>query len=149
MLPSIHKLKKWFYKYLYCNRNYQKKFENLKKQFANTYNCSNLGNKKFIFVIRRCVPIWIHGKFNEALPEKENFYSHLNMEDITDVDYKKRLQGFWNENFKWIIWIISSNLYIIASSCIWELLQYASWNITRPCSFCTSPGLAWHRVLKK
>ena len=71
------------------------------------------------------------------------------MEDITDVDYKKRLQRFWNENFKWIIWIISSNLYIIASSCIWELLQYASWNITRPCSFCTSPGLAWHRVLKK
>ena len=27
-------------------------------------------------------------KFNEiALPEKEKFYSHLNMEDITDVDY--------------------------------------------------------------
>ena len=22
-----------------------------------------------------------------SLPEKENFYSHLNMEDITDVDY--------------------------------------------------------------
>ena len=27
-------------------------------------------------------------KFNEtSLPEKEYFYSHLNMEDITDVDY--------------------------------------------------------------
>ena len=27
-------------------------------------------------------------KFNEtSLPEKEDFYSHLNMEDITDVDY--------------------------------------------------------------
>ena len=27
-------------------------------------------------------------KFNEAsLPEKANFYSHLNMEDITDEDY--------------------------------------------------------------
>ena len=27
-------------------------------------------------------------KFNEtSLPEKENFYSHLYMEDITDVDY--------------------------------------------------------------
>ena len=27
-------------------------------------------------------------KFNEtSLPEKENFYSHLNMEDITDADY--------------------------------------------------------------
>ena len=27
-------------------------------------------------------------KFNETLPEKEGFYSHLNMEDITDADYK-------------------------------------------------------------
>ena len=28
------------------------------------------------------------GKFNEtALPEKEEFYSNLNMEDITDADY--------------------------------------------------------------
>ena len=28
------------------------------------------------------------GKFNEtSLPEKEGFYSHLNMEDITDADY--------------------------------------------------------------
>ena len=27
-------------------------------------------------------------KFNEtSLPEKEDFYSHLNMEDITDADY--------------------------------------------------------------
>ena len=28
-------------------------------------------------------------KLNEiSLPEKEDFYSHLNMEDITDADYK-------------------------------------------------------------
>ena len=27
-------------------------------------------------------------KFNEkSLPEKEDFYSHLNMEDITNTDY--------------------------------------------------------------
>ena len=27
-------------------------------------------------------------KFNEtSLPEKEDFYSHLNLEDITDADY--------------------------------------------------------------
>ena len=30
--------------------------------------------------------VW--GKLNEtSLPEKEDFYSHLNMEDITDADY--------------------------------------------------------------
>ena len=26
-------------------------------------------------------------KFNETLPEKEEFISNLNMEDITDADY--------------------------------------------------------------
>ena len=26
-------------------------------------------------------------KFPERLPEKEGIYSHLNIEDITDVDY--------------------------------------------------------------
>ena len=26
-------------------------------------------------------------KFNETFPEKEEFYSNLNMEDITDADY--------------------------------------------------------------
>ena len=37
-------------------------------------------------------------KFNEtSLPEKEDFYSHLNMEDIADTDYaptKKVCQDF-------------------------------------------------------
>ena len=32
-------------------------------------------------------------KFNEtSLPEKEDFYSYLNMEDITDADY---IHGKW------------------------------------------------------
>ena len=31
------------------------------------------------------------GKFSEgSLSEKENFYSHLNMEEITDADYTLR-----------------------------------------------------------
>ena len=31
------------------------------------------------------------GKFSEgSLSEKENFYSHLNMEEITDTDYTLR-----------------------------------------------------------
>ena len=37
-------------------------------------------------------------KFNEtSLPEKEDFYSHLNMEDITNADYthtKRVFKGF-------------------------------------------------------
>ena len=41
-------------------------------------------------------------KFNEtSLSEKEDFYSHLNIEDITDPDYahaKKILKGFEIKN---------------------------------------------------
>ena len=37
-------------------------------------------------------------KCNEILPKKEAFYSKLNMEDITDVDYKhaKRVWKVYN-----------------------------------------------------
>ena len=36
--------------------------------------------------------------FNEALlPEKEDFYSHLNMEDITDEDYVHGKRVFWKD----------------------------------------------------
>ena len=34
-------------------------------------------------------------KFNEtSLPEKEDFYSHLNMEDITDAHYADAKKAF-------------------------------------------------------
>ena len=35
-------------------------------------------------------------KFNETLPEKEEFYSNLNMEDITDADYM-HVKGICND----------------------------------------------------
>ena len=44
------------YKYLFCNKNYQKMFEEISRERE------------------------------RVLPEKEDFYSNLSMEDITDVD---------------------------------------------------------------
>ena len=36
-------------------------------------------------------------RFNEtSLPDKEAFYSNLNMEDITDVDYRHAIRVFKN-----------------------------------------------------
>ena len=47
--------------------------------------------KVYFIVAKRCLSLWIYDdceKFNESLlPEKEDFYNHLNMEDITDADY--------------------------------------------------------------
>ena len=45
-------------------------------------------NLLFIIAVKRCLCLRIYGglkKFNETtLPEKEDFYAHLNMEDITN-----------------------------------------------------------------
>ena len=85
---------------MYCNKNYQHKFdEKLKERFFNAYKFSNHDNNKLILLLRKCVypneymDYW--EKFNEASsPEKEDFYSHLNMEDITDADYTHTKKEF-------------------------------------------------------
>ena len=50
-------------------------------------------------------------KFNEAtLPEKEEIYSNLNMEDITDADYKqakKVCKDFEIKKIGWMWWFVS------------------------------------------
>ena len=55
-------------------------------------------------------------KFNEAtLPEKEEIYSNLNMEDITDADYKqakKVCKDFEIKKIGWMWWFVSQKWYI-------------------------------------
>ena len=81
------------YKCLCCNKNYHQQFdEKLKEQFSNKYTFSNHHNNKFILLLWKGVYFYEYmddwEKFNETLlPEKEDFYSHLNIEDITDADY--------------------------------------------------------------
>ena len=44
------------HEYLFCNKNYQQKFdEKLKKQFLNTYKIFNQNNNKFILMFRKDV----------------------------------------------------------------------------------------------
>ena len=82
------------YKFLCCKKNYQNKFdEKLKEILFNTYKFSKHHNSKFILLLRKSGNpneyIDDQEKFSEKLlPEKEDFSSHLNMEDITDADYK-------------------------------------------------------------
>ena len=57
------------------------------------YKFSNYDNNRFILLLWRGVYPYEYmddwQKFSEtSLPEKENFDSHLNMEDITAEDYK-------------------------------------------------------------
>ena len=58
-------------------------------------------------------------KFNEtSLPEKEDFYSHVNMEDITDADYaraKKVCKDFEIKSLgKYYNFYVQSNTLLLA-----------------------------------
>ena len=75
-------------------KNYEKDFnKELIQRFANIYEFYNGDLNKFILFLRKgvypCEYMDSCERFNEiSLPDKEAFYSNLNMEDITDVDYK-------------------------------------------------------------
>ena len=79
----------WYKSVHVITRITKKKFdEDLKKWFANTYKFSSHDIKKFILLLRKGVYPYEYmdqrEKFNETqLPEKEEFYSNLHMEDIT------------------------------------------------------------------
>ena len=81
------------YNCLSCNLDYSNKTdEELKKQFNNTFKFCNNDINKFILSLRKGVYPYEYmddwEKFNETtLPEKEEFYSNLELEDVTDADY--------------------------------------------------------------
>ena len=81
------------YKCLYCSDEYSNKLnEKLKQWFGKIFKVSATGINKFILLLRKgAYPDEYMDdlkKFNEtALLEKEEFYSNMNMEDITDAYY--------------------------------------------------------------
>ena len=87
-------------KCLNCNKNCNKDFnEELSNIFSSTYNfCKGDINKVILLLIQEVYPyeyIASWERFDEtSLPSKENFYSCLNMEDITDIDYKHAKRVF-------------------------------------------------------
>ena len=91
-------------------------------------------------------------KFNEKLPLKEDFYSIMNNEHISDEDYK-HAQKVW-ETFKLKTMGEYHDLYlksdILLLSDVFEnfrktCLEYYKLD---PCWYFTSPGLSWDAMLK-
>ena len=77
------------YRWLSCNKDYSNKLD---QKFKSTFKFSNNEINKFILLLRKGVYLYEYTddweKFNETtLPEKEEFYSNLNVADITDADY--------------------------------------------------------------
>ena len=147
------------YKYLCWNKNYQQKFnENLKEQFFNTYKFSNHDNNKFLLLLRKgvypyeCMDDW--EKFSETLlHEKGDFYSHLNMENITDANYeheKRVSKVFEKKNLGWYYDLyIQSNALLLAD--VFENLRNICLEIYEFDSrkFLSASRLAWQVVWRK
>ena len=91
-------------------------------------------------------------KFNEKLPSKEEFYSILNDEHITDEQYK-HAQTVWDtfslKNMgEYHDLYLKSDILLLAD--VFEnfrktCLQYYKLD---PCHYLTSPGLSWDAMLK-
>ena len=84
------------------------------KKFKNTFTFSNNDINKFILLLKNGIYPYEYWddweKINETtLPKKEDFYSNLKVEEITDADYmhEKDLQRLWNKKFRWISWFVS------------------------------------------
>ena len=89
-----------------CKKNCKKDFnKELIKRFANIYEFCKQDINKFIFLLRKDVHPYEYRdnweRFDEtSLPDKEDFYSTLNMEDITDFDHMHAKRVFKNLNNK-------------------------------------------------
>ena len=93
-------------------------------------------------------------KLNEAsLNDKEVFYSHLNMKDITDADYSHEKTACKDFEIKKLGEFdhlsVESNKLLLAD--IFENFQNMSLEIygIDPAKFLSAPGLAWKVALKK
>ena len=88
------------------------------------------------------------GKFNETkLPEKEDFYIHLNMADFTDADYahtKRVCKNFEMKILgKYHDLHVQSNTLLLAH--VLENFRNMCLEIFEldPAKFLSAPGLAW------
>ena len=87
-----------------CKMNYENDFnKELIKRFANICNICNGDLNKFTLLLRKGVYPYEYKdnweRFDEtSLPDKESFYSSLNMENINDIDHRHGNNEF--KNFK-------------------------------------------------
>ena len=136
-----------------CKTYYEEDFnKELIKRFVSTYDFCNKNLNKFIFLLGKGVYPYEYmdnwERFNEtSLPNKESFYSNLNMENIDDIDYRHGHIVFKRFKLKYLgeyhdLYVQSDTLLLadvfedFRNTClkVYEL-DHAH--------FLSSPGLAW------
>ena len=142
-----------------CKNNYKKDFnKELIKRFANIYEFCNEDINKFILLLRKSAYPYEYMDGWErsdetSLPDKEAFYSSLNMENIIDVDYRHAKRVFKNLNNKnlgdyYDLYVQGDTLLPVdvfenfKNKCI-EIYE------VDPAHFLCASGLAWQACSKK
>ena len=145
-----------------CKRRYQKDIDDealkkFMKNFRSTYNFHNKDINKFMFLLRKGVYRYEYmddwDRFNEEkLPNKSEFYRSLNMEDISEIDYRIALKVFNKFNIKNLGEY--HDLYVqidtILLADVFESFRNLCLNTYKldPACFLSLPGLAWQACLK-
>ena len=153
------KNKKLILKCFNCKQYYKKKFnKELIKRFASTYEFCNGNLNKFILLLRKGVYPYEYmdnwERFDErSLPNKESFYSNLNMENIEDIDYRHGKNVFKRFKLKnlgeYYDLYVKSNTLLLAD--VFENFRNTSLKVYEldPGHFLSLRGLAWQACLKK
>ena len=147
------------YKCFSYNKDYSNKLDKkLKKRFKKTFKFSNNDIEKFILLLRKGVYLYEYmvawEKFNETtLAEKEEFYSNLNMDDITDADFmhvKRVCKDFEIKNLgEYRDIYLKSDTPLLSD--VFENFRKMCLNIYHvdAVKFLSAPRLAWQAALKK
>ena len=152
-----------------CKRNYEKDLnKKLIERFAYMYEFCDEDINKFILLLRKGVYPYEYmdswERFDEtSLPDKEAFYSNLNMEDITDVYYRHAQRVFNGIAFNGVALKspnnknlgdyhdlhVQSDTLLLAD--VFENFRNMCIEVYEidPAHFLSAPGLAWQACLKK
>ena len=146
-------------KCLNCNKNHNKDLnKDLINRFASTYEFYDKDINKLILFLRKSIYPYEYMNtwkiFDEAsLPNKEEFYSSLNMEEITDFAYthpKRVFKILINKNIGDYhdLHVQSDKLLLVD---VFESFRnkYIEIYELDPAPFLSGPGLAWQACLKK
>ena len=142
-----------------CKKNYTKCFnKELIKIFANIYQVCNEHINKLILLLRKGVYPYEYMDSWErfdgtSLPDKEAFYSSLNKEDITSVDYRHAKRVFKKLNNKNLADYHDSYVQIdtLLLADVFENFRNKSIETYKldPVHSLSAPGSAWQACLKK
>ena len=139
--------------------NYNIGFNNkLIDVFSNTYNFCSGDINKFILLLQKGVYPYEYMDsfkrfFKTSFPDKEKFYSNLNMESITDIDYrlaKNVFNKFDNNTLgDYHDLYVQSDILLLADA--FTNFRKVCFDIYEldPAHFLSAPRLAWEACLKK